>query len=57
MYFTPILRLALYNKEISYPGTYLIVESDIEYDISGKTAIRNKTVVYVIFNTKSVSNA
>ena len=57
MYVTPILRLALYNKEISYPGTYLIVESDIEYDISDKTAIRNKTYVSVIFKTKAVSNA
>jgi len=56
-YVTPILRFTLYNKEISYPGTYLIVESDIEYDISGKTAIRNKRFVYVIFNTKSVSIA
>jgi hypothetical protein len=45
MYVTSILRLALYNKDISYPGTYLIGESDIEYDISDKTAIRNKTYV------------
>jgi hypothetical protein len=57
MYVTPILRLAVYNKEIFYPGIYLIVESDIEYDISDKTAIRNKTYDYVIFNTKAVSNA
>jgi len=55
-YVTPILRLALYIKEISYPGTYLIVEYDIEYDISDKTAIRNKTYVYVVFVNKAVSN-
>lgn len=56
MYVTPILRIVLYIKEISYPGTYLIVEYDIEYDISDKTAIRNKTYVYVVFNIKAVSN-
>ena len=57
MYVTPILRLAVYNKETSYPGTYLIVEFDMEYDIYDKTAIRNKSYVYVVFNNKAVSNA
>jgi len=36
IYIRPILQYTLQNKEISYPGTHLIMESDIEY-ISDRT--------------------